>query len=108
MRKAGRWKAGLGSILEAYYRLEDARAVLSDLAGLEEGASGAARAYDSAARAAERAEAGREAFAAYSGALQARSDRARIIKRWRRTSAATAPRWTAGRSLRGSWPPPAR
>ena len=81
VRKAGRWKAGLGSILEAYYRLEDARDVLSELAGLEEGATGAARAYDSAARAAERAEAGREAFAAYSGALQARSDRARIIKR---------------------------
>lgn len=35
VRKAGRWSNGLGQILKAYYALEDAKAVLSEISRLE-------------------------------------------------------------------------
>ncbi len=35
VRKQGRWSAGLGEILKAYYALEDAKTVLEDIASLE-------------------------------------------------------------------------
>src|SRR5699024_126440 len=42
VRKAGRWSNGLGEILKAYYALEDAKAVLSEISRLEAEADRAA------------------------------------------------------------------
>lgn len=57
-RKAGRWSNGLGEILNAYYALEDAKAVLDEISRLETDTDRAARDYtnkDAEARAAEEA-----------------------------------------------------
>ena len=80
-KKADRWKSGVGTILKAYYDLEDARQTVSSLNELEQSVTDAMQKYESACAAVEAAEATYNRFNAFAGALAARRDRAKIIKR---------------------------
>ena len=80
-KKADRWKSGVGTILKAYYDLEDAQKTVSSLNELEQGVTDAMQKYESACAAVEEAEAAYNRFNAFAGALAARRDRAKIIKR---------------------------
>ena len=80
-KKADRWKSGVGTILKAYYDLEDAQKTVSSLNELEQGVTDAMQKYESACAAVEEAEDAYNRFNAFAGALAARRDRAKIIKR---------------------------
>ena len=83
-RKAGRWSRDLGSILKAYYDVEDARGKLAQISALEEAASAASAQYAHADAASREAEARFERFNAYAGSLAARSE---LLKRAERLGA---------------------
>lgn len=80
-RKADRWKSGVGSILKAYYDLEDAQKTVLSLNELEKNVTDAMQKYEAACVAVEEAEDAYNRFNAFAGALAARRDRAKIIKR---------------------------
>lgn len=80
-RKADRWKSGVGSILKAYYDLEDAQKTVLSLNELKQSVTDAMQKYEAACAAVEEAEAAYNRFNAFAGALAARRDRAKIIKR---------------------------
>ena len=80
-KKADRWKSGVGSILKAYYDLEDAQKNVSSLHELEQSVTEAMQKYEHACTAVEEAEDAYNRFNAFAGALAARRDRAKIIKR---------------------------
>ena len=79
VKKAG--KSGVGSILKAYYDLEDAQKNVSSLHELEQSVTEAMQKYEHACTAVEEAEDAYNRFNAFAGALAARRDRAKIIKR---------------------------
>ena len=81
VKKTGRWKTGIGTILKACYDLEDARQKVSSLNELERNVTAAMQSYENTCAAVEEAEAGYERFNAFAGALAARRDRTKIIKR---------------------------
>ena len=80
-KKADRWKSGVGTILKAYYDIEDAQKTVSSLNELEQNVTDAMQKYEVACAAVEEAEAAYNRFNAFAGALAARRDRAKIIKR---------------------------
>ena len=80
-KKADRWKSGVGSILKAYYDLEDAQKTVLSLNKLEKNVTDAMQKYEAACVAVEEAEDAYNRFNAFAGALAARRDRAKIIKR---------------------------
>ena len=80
-RKAGRWSTGLGEILKAYYTLEDAKTVLSEISHLEAEADRAADDYaekDSVVRSAEDAY---NRFNGFAGCLAVQSERRKAVER---------------------------
>lgn len=81
VKKAGKWKTGIGTILKAYYDLEDAQKNVSSLHELEQSVTEAMQKYEHACTAVEEAEDAYNRFNAFAGALAARRDRAKIIKR---------------------------
>lgn len=73
VRKAGRWATGLGEVLKAYYRMEDAKAVLKELANLEDEADRAAAIYAEKDKQALEAQMTYEDFRAYADKLSCQS-----------------------------------
>ena len=80
-RRAGRWSRDLGSILKAYYELEDAQEQLRSISELEESVTRASAAYSAADAAAREAEAEFDSFNAFAGSLAARSELSKRIER---------------------------
>ncbi len=80
-RKTGRWSAGLGEILKAYYALEDAQTVLSEIEALEQEAdrtSASCAKLDAEVLAAEKAF---DEFRGFAASLTVRSERQDKIRR---------------------------
>ena len=80
-RHAGRWTKELGTILKAYYALEDAENVLAELTQLEEKADRAAAGYAEKNAAFGAAEAACSRFGNYAGALTVQNDCRKEIRR---------------------------
>lgn len=81
VRKTGRWVNGLGTILRAWYALEDAREVVKDLSELEDAAAQTAAAYRKADADASEAEAAAGAFRTYAARLTVRAEREKNLSR---------------------------
>lgn len=78
-RKAGRWNNGLGEILEAYYALEDAKAVNKTVSELEKDIDEAAKTQKKSAEEARRAEMELDNFRKFANQLILRSERQKEI-----------------------------
>ena len=81
VRKAGRWSNGLGEILKAYYALEDAKAVLSEISRLEAEADRAADDYTDKDNVVCRAEEAYNRFNIFASRLAVQSERRKAIER---------------------------
>ena len=81
VRKAGRWSNGLGEILKAYYTLEDAKAVLSEISRLEAEADRAADAYVDEDNAVCKAEEAYNRFNTFASRLAMQSERRKAVER---------------------------
>ena len=77
----GKWSNGLGEILKAYYALEDANAVLTEISRLEEEADKAATDYVNADSATRVAEEKYNSFNTFSSRLAVQSERKKSIER---------------------------
>ena len=81
VKKSSRWSNGLGEILKAYYALEDAKAVLTEISRLEEEADRASAIFaerDVAVRSAENAY---NKFNTFSGMLSVQNERKKTVAR---------------------------
>lgn len=76
---AGRWSKGRGEILEAYYAMEDARAVLRTISALESEADRAASDYTNKDKEARNAEEAYNRFNAYAGGLILKGERKKTL-----------------------------
>lgn len=81
VRKAGRWSNGLGEILKAYYALEDAKAVLTEISQLEAEADRAADEYTAKDSAVQKAEESFNRFNTFASRLAVQSERKKAIDR---------------------------
>ena len=81
VRKAGRWSTGLGEILKAYYALEDAKAVLSEISRLEAEADGAAEDYARQDSIVSGAQEAYDRFSIFARRLAVQSDRRKTVER---------------------------
>lgn len=79
---AGRWENGIGKILDAYYKLEDKKAVLDKISRLESDADRASSDYNKLDNAASDAEAAYERFSSFSSRLTVQSERKKAIIRY--------------------------
>jgi len=80
-RKVGRWQSGLGEILNAYYKLEDAKDVLSEISRLESAQISENERFSVADSQLKKAEEQYEKFSAFSGMLAVKVEREKEIKR---------------------------
>lgn len=81
VRKAGRWSNGLGEILKAYYALEDAKAVLSEISRLEAEADRAADDYADKDNVVCKAEEAYNRFNIFASRLAVQSERRKAVER---------------------------
>ena len=81
VRKAGRWTNSLGEILKAYYALEDAKAVLEEISGLEAEADRAAADYTEKDAAVAAADEAHNRFSAFASRLAVQSERKKAMDR---------------------------
>lgn len=81
MRKAGRWATGLGEILKAYYAMEDSRAVVTELSGLEQNADRTAAAFALANAEVTDAQKCYEQFHSFAAQLTVQQERKKSILR---------------------------
>lgn len=81
VRKAGRWSNSLGTILKAYYELEDAKAVLKEISRLEIEADCAANDYIEKDISARDAEEAYNKFSTFASRLAVQSERKKAIDR---------------------------
>lgn len=81
VRKAGRWAAGLGEILKAYYALDDAKSLRDEFARLEEEADRTSNDYAARDAQCAAAEAEYNNFNAVASLLTVRSDRKKTLER---------------------------
>ncbi len=81
VKKSGRWTKELGEVLKAFYALEDAEAVLSEISRLEDEAGKAASAYAEADNNANEAEAAFGAFNSFASRLALLRERSNTAKR---------------------------
>lgn len=81
VRKVGRWSNALGSILRAYYALEDAKAVLNEISRLENEADHTASDYAEKDMAARDAEETYHRFNTFASRLTVQSERKKTIDR---------------------------
>ncbi len=81
VRKAVRWKKGLGEILTAYYAMEDANAILESITDFEQKVDTAAADYTAKDRIARIAEADYDRFHTVVGQLTVRSERRKAVDR---------------------------
>lgn len=81
VRKAGRWSNSLGTILKAYYELEDAEAVLEEISRLENEADRTASEYTEKDMAAREAEEAYHRFNTFASRLAVQSERKKTIDR---------------------------
>lgn len=81
VRKAGRWSTGLGEILKAYYTLEDAKAVLSEISRLESEADRAADDYTDKDNIVCEAEEAYTRFNVFASRLAVQSERRKAVER---------------------------
>lgn len=77
---AGRWSNGLGEILKAYYSLDDAKSVLSEISRLEADADQATNDYISKDNEAHIAENAYNQFSTYASSLILQSERKKAMK----------------------------
>ena len=80
-RKTGRWATGLGEILKAYYRLEDAREALKTVSSLEQEADCATKDYMEQDAATQSAEAAYTRFNSFASRLAVQSERKKAMDR---------------------------
>ena len=78
---SGRWASGLGEILKAYYTLEDAKAVLEEIAKLEKEAENSAAEYLVQDEKVQDAEAEFHKFNSFASQLEVRSERTKTVAR---------------------------
>ena len=81
VRKVGSWSNGLGEILKAYYALEDAKAVLSEISRLEAEADRAADDYTDKDNVVRKAEDAYNRFNIFASRLAVQSERRKAIER---------------------------
>lgn len=81
VRKAGRWSNGLGEILKAYYVLEDAKSVLSEISNLEREADRTASEYADKDAAARKANYEYNTFNTFASRLAVQAERKQKIDR---------------------------
>lgn len=80
-RKNGRWAAGLGEILKAYYAMEDAKGELDKIAGLEAEVDQATAAYAKQEEAVHAAQEAYESFSTFAQQLVIQKERQKTMQR---------------------------
>ncbi len=81
MRKAGRWSAGMGEILKAYYAMEDAKNVLAEISYMEEEADRALGEYLRKDEETKKAETAYQEFQMFASRIAVQRERKKAAER---------------------------